>query len=29
LKESLNTENTKYDDTGGLLDENNIIDGTV
>ena len=29
LKESLETKNPKYDDTGGLLDENNIIDGTV
>jgi len=29
LKESLGTEKPDYDDTGGLLDENNIIDGTV
>ena len=29
LKESLDTKLPTYDDTGGLLDENNIIDGTV
>ena len=29
LKESLDSSNPGYDDTGGLLDENNIIDGTM
>ena len=29
LKESLNSVKPNYNDEGGLLDENNIIDGTV